>query len=154
MVVLGSTGIKTKVIRVIAVSFLLFLLFLSFHSRNTNWLVAGINAEHFLFFLRPALADWLFVGHKLVRFAINDILSIAIIHLVFSRWSFTRVSIYVLLIGLFAILPIYLAGHLLGFQNATMAMLHRLTMNPILILILIPAFYFQLIQEKGQQKTD
>jgi hypothetical protein len=51
----------------------------------------------------------------------------------------------VLLFGLFILLPVYFVGYFY-FKEAfgvTLSYLHRLVMNPTLMMLLIPLFYFQ-----------
>jgi exosortase F-associated protein len=136
-------------IRLLLIFCLLFLLFLSYHYRNLNWLLVGVEAGGVLFFIRPSSIDLLFLLNKFLRFIINDLLTVGLIHLIFKRWIFTRFSIYVLMVSLTTILPLYMLGYLLGYQNVIMAMLHRLTMNPTILLLLIPAFYFQ-VKKDGE----
>jgi len=86
-----------------------------------------------------------FVVNKVFRYIINDLCAIAIIHGLFKEKKYVRFSFYVLLFGLIVLLPAYIGIYLarpVGFSSM-LTHLHRLVMNPVLMMLLIPAFYYQ-----------
>lgn len=93
----------------------------------------------------PGGEEWRFAVNKLMRFALNDLFAICIIHGFFSNKSYTRFAFYVMLFGLFVLVPLYITLAIIYQQegNATLQFLHRITMNPVLMVLLIPAFYYQ-----------
>lgn len=86
-----------------------------------------------------------FIVNKAGRYLCNDLFSIAIIYGIFHERKYARFAVYVMLFGLFVLLPIYLSLYLLrpeGFSSM-LSHLHRVVMNPVLMMLLIPAFAAQ-----------
>jgi len=79
------------------------------------------------------------------RYAINTIVSLAIIYLAFQKKGLVRFSIkfyiaafFVLIISYYILLKIgFEHGYLLGFY------VRRFLIHPVFVLILLPAFYYQ-----------
>ena len=95
-----------------------------------------------------------FVISRLVRFIANDLLCILLIYALFNNRRYVVFGFYVQLFGLLVLFPIYIY---LALQTATksdyslLVPLYRLVMNPILMVLLIPAFYFQQVN-KGRKE--
>lgn len=86
-----------------------------------------------------------FVVNKTIRYLLNDLFAIAIIYAIFEERKYVRFSFYVLLFGLLVLLPTYIVIYLLqpeGFSSM-LGHLHRVVMNPVLMMLLIPAFFYQ-----------
>lgn len=86
-----------------------------------------------------------FVVNKVGRYLCNDLFSIAIIYGIFGEKKYARFAMYVMFFGLLVLLPIYLWLYLAqpaGFSSM-ISHLHRVVMNPVLMMLLIPAFFFQ-----------
>lgn len=86
-----------------------------------------------------------FAVNKIMRYLVNDLLSIAVIYAIFGQRSYVRFAMYVLLFGLVVLVPLYIYLYLqqpAGFSSM-LSHLHRLVMNPVLMLLLIPAFLYQ-----------
>lgn len=86
-----------------------------------------------------------FVVNKVFRYLLNDGFAIMIIYALFEEEKYVKFSFYVLLFGLFILLPIYLCLFLTspkGFSSL-LSHFHRIILNPVLMMMLIPAFYFQ-----------
>lgn len=86
-----------------------------------------------------------FVVNKVGRYLFNDLFSIAIIFGIFGEKKYARFAMYVMFFGLFVLLPIYIGLYLArpeGFSSM-ISHLHRVVMNPVLMMLLIPAFIFQ-----------
>jgi exosortase F-associated protein len=86
-----------------------------------------------------------FIFNKTMRYFVNDIFAICIIYALFQERKYTRFAFYVMIFGVLVLHPTYL--YLIfeqpkGFSSA-ISHLHRIIMNPVLMMILIPAFYFQ-----------
>lgn len=99
--------------------------------------------------------EWRFVVNKSLRFLFNDLFSLLFIYALFNKKNYTRFALVVMAFGLFILLPLYLvlaiyyreAGfHLLIF-------LHRITMNPWLMLLLVPAFLYQAQRKDAGKKA-
>lgn len=86
-----------------------------------------------------------FIVNKVFRYLLNDGFAIMVIYALFEEKKYVRFSVWLLLFGLFVILPIYLAIFLLrpeGFSSL-LGHMHRIILNPVLMMMLIPAFYYQ-----------
>lgn len=86
-----------------------------------------------------------FVVNKVGRYFFNDLFSISIIYGIFGEKKYARFAMYVMFFGLLVLLPIYLWLYLsqpAGFSSM-ISHLHRVVMNPVLMMLLIPAFFFQ-----------
>lgn len=86
-----------------------------------------------------------FVVNKTFRYLLNDLFAIAIIYAIFEEKKYVRFAFYVLLFGLLVLLPTYIVVYLLqpeGFSSM-LGHLHRVVMNPVLMMLLIPAFFYQ-----------
>lgn len=89
---------------------------------------------------RPA-----FVMNKIFRYLLNDGFSLAVIYGLFGEKKYVKFAVYVLIFGLFVLLPIYLLIFLYQPEGFTsmLSHLHRIVFNPVLMMMLIPAFYYQ-----------
>jgi exosortase F-associated protein len=86
-----------------------------------------------------------FAGSKVLRYILNDGFSILIIFGLFEKKKFLKFAVGVFFFGFVVLLPIYLIFSIY-FSEATYSFLnhlHRLVLNPLLMLLLIPAFYYQ-----------
>lgn len=93
----------------------------------------------------PAGEEWRFAVNKMVRFLLNDIFSLLVIHGLFGKRKYIRMAFVVMLFGLFFLLPLYLFLAIYYQEKAfsLIVFLHRITLNPWLMILLIPAFYYQ-----------
>lgn len=82
---------------------------------------------------------------KTARFLMNDLLMIGIIWSVYGDRESIRASIVVQLIGTFFLfVPYLILKMVFGFGNGPLiSFLHRITVNPTLLLLLIPAIWIQ-----------
>lgn len=90
----------------------------------------------------PNLAPWQFEVNKFFRYLLNDLFSIALLFGYFGRTDFVRVAFGVLGIGVLVLLPVYfglVAWRPEGYSNL-ISHLHRVIMNPVLMMLLFPAF--------------
>lgn len=88
---------------------------------------------------------WPFLVNKAFRYLLNDSFTILIIYGLFFERKYLKFSFYVMLFGLLVLLPLYVFLYLNqpeGFSSM-IGHLHRVVMNPVLMMLLIPAFYFQ-----------
>jgi exosortase F-associated protein len=114
-------------------------------------LVEGHAPQKLDYGMQAVISDKLaFVFNKTMRYFVNDLFAIAIIYGLFQERKYIRFAFYVMLFGLFFLHPTYLYlrfAQPVGFSSA-ISHLHRIIMNPVLMMILIPAFYFQKWQGK------
>lgn len=87
----------------------------------------------------------LFATTKAVRFLLNDLLMILLIHGIFYKKHYTLFAFYVQLFGIAFILTPYLLikYHHTSYNGPLLSYLHRLVVNPLLMLLLIPAFIYR-----------
>ena len=93
-----------------------------------------------------------FIVNKVFRYLLNDLFSIAIIYGIFYEAKYARFAVYVMFFGLLVLLPLYITIFLSkpeGFSSM-LSHLHRVVMNPVLMMLLIPAFFYQRKHERSQ----
>ena len=102
----------------------------------------------------PDLETNKYVFSKLFRFLLNDSLAILIIYGFFGPGKYVKFAAYILLFGLVVLLPIYLVLVIFFYQETYSFLnhLHRLVLNPVLMMLLIPAFYSQRANNKKTTK--
>lgn len=89
--------------------------------------------------------SWEFSLNKFARFLLNDFAVILLIHGVFYERKYVVLAMYVLSFGfLFLLLPyLFLVNQYPEYNGPLYSHLHRLIMNPILLLLLIPVLLYQ-----------
>lgn len=93
-----------------------------------------------------------FIWNKIFRFMFNDVFTLCVIFSLFFERKYMLFAIYVQLFGLLVLLPTYLGIKFYWgdtYRNLD-ANLHRVVMNPVLLMLLIPAFFIQK-QSKSSQ---
>ena len=88
---------------------------------------------------------WRFIVNRSIRFVLNDGLAILLIYALFQERKYVLFAIWVQLIGLlFILIPYFIIKfNFPGYNGPLISFLHRLVLNPTLLLLLIPAFYYQ-----------
>lgn len=94
--------------------------------------------------------------HIIFRYLLNSILTLGIIGLLFWSWKYVKFTALVLLGFLLILLPLYLfmiesefsIGENLGFY------IRRFLIQPMVLLILIPAFYYQKFLKNQHSKEN
>jgi exosortase F-associated protein len=86
-----------------------------------------------------------FFINRTIRFLLNDAFAIGIIYALFIERKYVIFSLWVQVAGvlLFLIPYFILKVYWPAYNGPLISYLHRLIMNPTLLLLLIPAFYFQ-----------
>lgn len=93
-----------------------------------------------------------FIAGRSLRFILNDLLMILLIYGIFEKRKYVVFAFYVQLAGIILILiPYFILRANTEYSNALLSFLHRLVVNPLLMVLLIPAFYYQ---EKMQSYRD
>jgi exosortase F-associated protein len=120
--------------------------------------IAGVMCTYLLQDMEFAAALGLseraeFVVRKAFRVALNDLFMLVLVGAWFRDKSVTRLAILIQLIDGLILLPIYLVVklHFEGASEVSMPLLsqfHRIIVNPTLMLLLIPAVYFQRAKQK------
>ena len=111
----------------------LFLVFI-FQQANPAALVYSGGDPHVYFFI-----------NRTIRFLINDGLTVGVIWALFNRRSYVWLALYVQLFEAVFILVPYFALKVWfpSYNGPLISFLHRLVLNPVLLLLLIPALYYQ-----------
>jgi exosortase F-associated protein len=86
-----------------------------------------------------------FTFNRIIRFFLNDIFAIGLIYAIFNDVKYVIFAFWVQLFGVVFILIPYLIlkAYFNSYNGPFLSFLHRLIINPTLILLLIPAFYYQ-----------
>ena len=89
-----------------------------------------------------------FVVNKLIRFLINDAICIFFIYLFFKERKYLSVAFFIFSIELLIILPLYFWIKLSTegdseLSSPLLSQIHRLIINPTLMILLIVSFLFQ-----------
>ena len=95
------------------------------------------------------LPIWKFIFNRTVRFLLNDFLAIGVIYALFAERKYVAFAFAVQLTGMILFLLPYfiLKFHFPHYNGPLISYLHRLIMNPTLMLLLIPAFYYQKMKQ-------
>lgn len=128
-----------------------------------RWIVGLFSATGLIIlflFQRTNFASWLmidnntatFIFNKAFRFVVNDTLMIGVIYSLFAQKRFIVFALIVQVIGvLFVFFPyIVLKLYFHTGNGPLVSFLHRLIINPTLMILLIPAFWLQLKKQKIQ----
>jgi exosortase F-associated protein len=107
------------------------------------FLLQQIDFAAYLFPLQDT--RWIFIVNRTIRFLVNDFLAIALIYALFVERKYVIFALWVQVAGLvFLLLPYFMLKYRWPTYNGPMInFLHRIILNPTLLLLLIPAFYFQ-----------
>lgn len=86
-----------------------------------------------------------FLINRTIRFLMNDAFAIGLIYALFQERKYVIFSLYVQLAGivLFLIPYFILKIYFPAYNGPMISFLHRLVLNPTLLMLLIPAFYYQ-----------
>ena len=89
-----------------------------------------------------------FIFNRTLRFIINDLSVILLLYALFENKTLIKIAFVLQLFGLLVILPLYFYFKLslegpTEISSPLLSFIHRIVVNPILMLLLIPAFYYQ-----------
>jgi exosortase F-associated protein len=86
-----------------------------------------------------------FVFNRVIRFILNDALTIGLIYALFYERKYVLFALWVQLLGMVLLLIPYLIVkvQLPAYNGPLISFVHRLILNPTILLLLIPAFYVQ-----------
>jgi exosortase F-associated protein len=86
-----------------------------------------------------------FFVNRTIRFFLNDAFMIGLIYALFIERKYVVFALWVQLFGIvFFLLPYFvLKYNFPGYNGPLISFLHRLILNPTLLILLIPAFYYQ-----------
>jgi exosortase F-associated protein len=100
-----------------------------------------------------------FIFKKLIRVTLNDLCMLLFLYAWFNDKNIIKLGLWVQAIDTFILLPIYLLVKLSveGASEISTPLLsqwHRLIVNPTLMLLLIPAIYYQRFKESSSTKHE
>ena len=86
-----------------------------------------------------------FIVNRTIRFVLNDALTIGLIYALFQERKYVLFALAVQAVELvFLLVPYFIIKvHYPAYNGPLISFLHRLVLNPLLLLLLIPAFYLQ-----------
>ena len=86
-----------------------------------------------------------FLINRTIRFLLNDGFAIGLIFALFKERKYVIFSLYVQLVGILVFLIPYFILKLYypAYNGPLISFLHRIILNPTLLMLLIPAFYYQ-----------
>ena len=95
-----------------------------------------------------------FLLNRTIRFLVNDALTIGLTYALFATRKYVIFAFYVQIFGLVAFLIPYFVLKLYfpSYNGPYLNFLHRLILNPTLLMLLIPAFYYQKYVVKSHAK--
>ena len=92
-----------------------------------------------------------FLINRTIRFLANDFLMVGLIYALFRERKYVVFALWVQIVGMvFFLIPYFILKLRFPLYNGPLiSYLHRLIMNPTLLLLLIPAFYYQRSQHRN-----
>ena len=98
-------------------------------------------------------ADFQFIFNRTFRYFFNDLAVILLLWALFQSKKLLKIAFALQLFGLVVILPVYFFFKLslegpTELSSPLLSFIHRIVVNPILMLLLIPGWYYQ--QRLGQ----
>ncbi|MDH5380479.1 MAG: exosortase F system-associated protein [Cyclobacteriaceae bacterium] len=89
-----------------------------------------------------------FIFNKFFRFFLNDSTMVVVIWLLWENKSYVKLALGIEVLGLLVLLPLYfiLKLNMEGdseISSPLLSFIHRLIINPTLLIMLIPALYYQ-----------
>ena len=141
-----------KTIRYFGIGFLFFLLILvrAYSTKLFYDPLVSYFTDEYMYVSPEGIQKGKLFLHMFFRFLLNTIISLGIIWLVFRKISFVKFSVLFYLIAFMVLSAVFsyllenkfANGHLLPFY------IRRFIIHPLILLILLPAFYYQILQEK------
>jgi len=107
------------------------------------FLFQGFNIARIMGWTSDSL--YAFLINRTFRFIFNDLFAIGLIYALFGQRKYVVFSVWVQLAGmLFFLFPYFILKlYFPNYNGPLISFLHRLILNPTLLLLLIPAFYYQ-----------
>lgn len=132
-----------------------FVLAMMYQLQNLNFLkvLTGTSPSEAMIKDNALVTSGQFIFNKCLRYILNDLAGIGLIYAIFNEKRYARFAFLVMIFGFLVLLPIYLVLSLYFYQELTVILhyYHRLVVNPTLLMLLIPAFFYQKSLEKNQQ---
>jgi exosortase F-associated protein len=93
-----------------------------------------------------------FLVNRTIRFLLNDAFAILLIYALFEERKYVVFALYVQVAGMVLFLFPYfiLKVYYPNYNGPLISFLHRLVLNPTLLMLLIPSFYYQRGRGRGR----
>ena len=145
-------GNRIDPLRIALVCMALMLLTLVYVFQHLNYF-QGLNA--ILGGALPGTGAWVFVVNRTARLVVNDLLCMALVHGLFANKNYLRLAFYLFLVEILVVLPLYLWAKLhwegtSEISSPLLSPIHRMVVNPLLMVLLIVALFYQQRAEKGK----
>jgi exosortase F-associated protein len=97
-----------------------------------------------------------FASNKFFRYLLNDLFTIVIIHGYFLKKRYTRFAFVLMVFGLVVLLPIYLYLYFSEIPgiSSMVSHLHRIVLNPVIMMLLIPSLFYQESRARTKRIND
>ncbi|PTB95907.1 exosortase F system-associated protein [Marivirga lumbricoides] len=104
----------------------------------------GQHFDYSSFFFSGLSSKWSFIFNRSIRFLLNDNLMLLLIYALFYDRKYVKFGLAVELFGFFFLLiPYFILRYGFTINSMYISFIHRLIINPTLMLLLIPAIYIQ-----------
>lgn len=135
---------------IIAVLFFLLILVRAFATKVFYDPMIDYFEKEYLYISPEGIETPKLFLHMFFRYVVNTVISLGIIWFFFQRKDFVRFSVIfygiafvvLSLVFYFLLKNNFSSGHLLPFY------VRRFLIHPLILLVLLPAFYYQILQEK------
>jgi exosortase F-associated protein len=89
-------------------------------------------------------SEWQFMFNRTIRFLINDNIVLLMIYAIFYQKAYVKLGVGVEIFGFFfLLLPYFFLRFYLEVDSSYISFIHRLIINPTLMLLTIPAIFYQ-----------
>jgi exosortase F-associated protein len=104
-------------------------------------------------------AEYHFIVNRLTRILVNDTCMLILIYALFMDRQILKLTVAIELIDVLVLFPIYLSLKLPSegvaeISSPLLSQFHRLIVNPTLMILLIPAIYYQRITRIKEKSDD
>lgn len=129
-----------------------FIFFLCFFGLVTVYMFQGFSYAHF-FYEDITSSHWIFIINKSIRLILNDTLCLGLIYAIYYNISYVKIGSLVQLVEMFVLLPLYFYIKLTlegdsEISSPLLSQIHRLIVNPMLMILLMIGFYYQIRSKK------
>lgn len=126
--------------------FRIFLIFISLTGLGV--IFVGQRLDYSLLFSDHLSGQSQFIINRTIRFLLNDNLVLLLIYALFYENKYVKFGFAVEVAGLlFLLIPYFLLRYYTSIDHSYISFIHRLIINPTLMVLLIPAIYLQRIKK-------
>jgi exosortase F-associated protein len=142
-------------IRIINISFIIVIVLLLLVVRYYEYMFYDPLKTYFeteyLYATKPIYSLWKLLSSVALKYWLNTLLSLGVIYFIFQNFSFIDLSIKIYLISFFLLLTIFIILLQTGVEKNYLAVyyIRRILTQPLLLIILVPAFYYQVFTENN-----